>query len=113
MCEVVSKTLLLKKHCFPQNPLFSPKNHCFPTCALFYPIVLKRKIITAYNIDKVHELPPCMWSVHQLDGEECDDAVFYVLLRAVDAFYEQYNAYPGWLTSQVEADVSKLKVRLP
>ena len=34
------------KHCV-KNPLFK-KTHCFPTCALFYPIVLKRKIITAY-----------------------------------------------------------------
>jgi len=54
MCEVVSK-----KHCFlkqnivfPKNPLFSQKTHCFPTCALFYPIVLKRKIITAYRLSE-------------------------------------------------------------
>ena len=40
MCEVVSKTLL-------KNQLFFKTTHCFPTCALFYPIVLKRKIITA------------------------------------------------------------------
>ena len=45
-----------KKHCFFKKTLFfqkthcfTQKNHCFPTCALFYPIVLKRKIITAYN----------------------------------------------------------------
>jgi len=35
-----------QKYCF-KNPLFLKKTHCFPTCALFYPIVLKRKIITA------------------------------------------------------------------
>jgi len=46
----LQKTLLSKKHSFPKNPLFSKKTHCFPTCALFYPIVLKRKIITDYNI---------------------------------------------------------------
>ena len=40
MCEVVSKML--------KNTLFPQKTHCFPPCALFYPIVLKRKIITAY-----------------------------------------------------------------
>jgi len=45
------KTLLLKNNniVFPQKTLFFPKTHCFPTCALFYPIVLKRKIITAYQ----------------------------------------------------------------
>jgi len=42
MCEVVSKDIV-----FPKNPSFSRKTHRFPTCALFYPIVLKRKIITA------------------------------------------------------------------
>jgi len=48
MCEVVSKTLLfLKKHCFPHT-----KKHCFSPCALFYPIVLKRKLITACRCDK-------------------------------------------------------------
>jgi len=56
MCKVVSQTLLYKQNThgfpkqtivFPKNPLFFQKTHCFPTCALFYPIVLKRKIITA------------------------------------------------------------------
>jgi len=45
MCEVVSKNIV-----FPKKPLFSRKTHRFPTCALFYPIVLKRKIITAWHV---------------------------------------------------------------
>ena len=36
--------------------------------------------------------------------------VFYILLRAVDRFFEEYNIYPGYYTQQVEADVNKLKV---
>ncbi|WAR12893.1 ULA1-like protein [Mya arenaria] len=44
-----------------------------------------------------------------MDDEECDDVVYYVLLRAVDRFYEKYNTYPGWFANQVEADVGKLK----
>lgn len=44
-----------------------------------------------------------------LDDEEPDDVVFYVLLRAVDIFFEKHNAYPGWYTDQVESDVIKLK----
>ena len=45
-----------------------------------------------------------------LEDEEPNDVVFYVLLRAVDRFYEEYNLYPGFYTQQVEADVNKLKV---
>jgi len=51
MCEVVKK-----KHCFPKKTLFSPKTHCFPTCAVFYPIVLKRKIITAWKTNAIYAL---------------------------------------------------------
>ena len=40
MCEVVSKNIALKPIVFQKNALFS--NMC-----TFYPIVLKRKIITA------------------------------------------------------------------
>ncbi|XP_052817269.1 NEDD8-activating enzyme E1 regulatory subunit-like isoform X2 [Mya arenaria] len=47
--------------------------------------------------------------VQHMDDEECDDVVYYVLLRAVDRFYEKYNTYPGWFANQVEADVGKLK----
>ena len=52
-----------QKHCFlkkknivSQNPLCSQKTHCFPTCALFYPIVLKRKIITAHSAIKFQSM---------------------------------------------------------
>jgi len=48
MCEVMSKTLLLKN-----NNIAFQINHCFPTCALFYPIVLKRIIITEHGLNSV------------------------------------------------------------
>lgn len=44
-----------------------------------------------------------------LEDEEPNEVVFYVLLRAVDRFYEEYNVYPGVYTQQVESDVNKLK----
>lgn len=50
------------------------------------------------------------FEVQHLDDEEPDDVVFYVLLRAIDMFHEQHNAYPGWYADQVESDVNKLKV---
>lgn len=42
------------------------------------------------------------------DTDNCD-TVFYVLLRAVDRFYSEYNRYPGYYDDQVETDVSNLK----
>ena len=51
MCEVVSKTLLLKNNniVFPKKNIVFPKNPLFSNMCTFYPIVLKRKIITAQN----------------------------------------------------------------
>ena len=40
------------------------------------------------------------------------EIVFYVLLRAVDRFYKQYNRYPGSYDDQVDGDSVKLKVRV-
>ena len=51
----------------------------------------------------------CLPGMH-LEDEEGDDVVFYVMLRAVDRFYEEFNRYPGWYNDQVEADVARLKV---
>ncbi|XP_052248440.1 NEDD8-activating enzyme E1 regulatory subunit-like isoform X1 [Dreissena polymorpha] len=49
------------------------------------------------------------FQVQHLDSEDPDDVVFYVLLRAVDSFYDTHSSYPGWYADQVEADVHKLK----
>ncbi|KAK3579197.1 hypothetical protein CHS0354_022737 [Potamilus streckersoni] len=76
--------------------------------AAFVRVVRCRSLVEEYDSKsiKLQELIP------HLDDEEQDDAVFYVLLRAVDRFYEEYNAYPGWYNDQVETDVSKLKACL-
>ena len=42
------------------------------------------------------------------DGES--DLIFYVLLRGVDKFYEEFSRYPGGDNDQVEPDVQLLKV---
>lgn len=42
------------------------------------------------------------------DGES--EMIFYVLLRGMDRFYEEYNRYPGGDNDQVEPDVQLLKV---
>jgi len=37
--------------------------------------------------------------------------VYYVMLRGVDRFRAEYNAYPGEFDDQVEPDIVKLKVQ--
>jgi len=52
MREVVSKNIALKKHTLfppPKTHCFSQKPIVFQHVHFFFPIVLKRKIITAYK----------------------------------------------------------------
>ena len=44
--------------------------------------------------------------------DEDHDMIHYVMLRAVDRFYGEYNRYPGAEQHMVEEDVPKLKVRI-
>lgn len=46
-----------------------------------------------------------------LDSPE-SELIFYVMLRAVDRFYSEYNRYPGYFKDQLETDISKLKASL-
>lgn len=46
-----------------------------------------------------------------LEDEDGDsEMIFYVLLRGVDRFYEEYNRYLGGDNDQVESDVQLFKV---
>uniref|UniRef100_A0A0B6ZK89 NEDD8-activating enzyme E1 regulatory subunit n=1 Tax=Arion vulgaris TaxID=1028688 RepID=A0A0B6ZK89_9EUPU len=42
-------------------------------------------------------------------SEEGDDTVLYILLRAADRFFAEYNRYPGYFDNTVEADIPKLR----
>lgn len=79
--------------------------HTFCKNAAFLTVVRCRSLEEEYkhNNEKIRELG------HHLDDEDTDDAVFYILLRAVDMFYDSYNSYPGYYSDQVESDVVKLK----
>lgn len=50
-------------------------------------------------------------AVTNLDSPD-SEMVYYVMLRAVDRFYNEYNRYPGFFEDQLETDISKLKVRV-
>ncbi|KAL4234507.1 NEDD8-activating enzyme E1 regulatory subunit [Mactra antiquata] len=76
--------------------------------AAFLRLVRCRSLEQEYSedSDKLKDLS------HHIDDEEPDDVIFYVLLRAIDSFYDKYNCFPGWYTDQVESDVIKLKTCL-
>lgn len=44
-----------------------------------------------------------------LENYEEDDAVYYVLLRAANRFYSEWNRYPGYYEDTVEMDIPLLK----
>ncbi|TKS70264.1 NEDD8-activating enzyme E1 regulatory subunit APP-BP1 [Collichthys lucidus] len=58
-----------------------------------------------YSVDSVNkdEITSCM------DNPD-SEMVFYLMLRAVDRFYQQHSRYPGVYNYQVEEDISKLKL---
>nr|XP_004543363.1 NEDD8-activating enzyme E1 regulatory subunit [Maylandia zebra] len=73
--------------------------------ASFLRVVRCRSLAEEYSVDTVNkdEITSCMDSP---DSE----MVFYLMLRAVDRFYQQHSRYPGVYNYQVEEDISKLKV---
>ncbi|KAK7504555.1 hypothetical protein BaRGS_00004041, partial [Batillaria attramentaria] len=76
--------------------------------AAFLRVVRCRSLLDEYrnNSANTEEL-----GMH-IENEEEDDVVFYVLLRLVDRFYEEYNRYPGLDNDHVEPDIPKLKACL-
>lgn len=49
-------------------------------------------------------------SASHLDDCDDDDVVYYVLLRAVDRFFSEFNKYPGFYKDAVDFDIPNLKV---
>ncbi|CAN7992646.1 unnamed protein product, partial [Ixodes hexagonus] len=54
---------------------------------------------------KIHDI------LTNLDSPD-SEMVYYVMLRAVDRFYGEYNRYPGYFEDQLETDINKLKTSL-
>ncbi|KAK5603695.1 NEDD8-activating enzyme E1 regulatory subunit [Crenichthys baileyi] len=73
--------------------------------AAFLRVVRCRSLAEEYHPDSVNkdEITSCMDSP---DSE----IVFYLMLRAVDRFYQLHSRYPGVYNYQVEEDISKLKL---
>uniref|UniRef100_A0A3P8TTN9 NEDD8-activating enzyme E1 regulatory subunit n=1 Tax=Amphiprion percula TaxID=161767 RepID=A0A3P8TTN9_AMPPE len=73
--------------------------------ASFLRVVRCRSLAEEYSVDSVNkdEITSCM------DNPD-SEMVFYLMLRAVDRFYQQHSRYPGVYNYQVEEDISKLKL---
>uniref|UniRef100_A0A673A857 NEDD8-activating enzyme E1 regulatory subunit n=1 Tax=Sphaeramia orbicularis TaxID=375764 RepID=A0A673A857_9TELE len=73
--------------------------------ASFLRVVRCRSLAEEYNVDSVNkdEIASCM------DNPD-SEMVFYLMLRAVDRFYQQHSRYPGVYNYQVEEDISRLKL---
>ncbi|XP_020794539.1 NEDD8-activating enzyme E1 regulatory subunit [Boleophthalmus pectinirostris] len=73
--------------------------------ATFLRVVRCRSLADEYSVDSQNkdEITSAMDSP---DSE----MVFYLMLRAVDRFFQQHSRYPGVYNYQVEEDISKLKL---
>ncbi|XP_033842439.1 NEDD8-activating enzyme E1 regulatory subunit [Periophthalmus magnuspinnatus] len=73
--------------------------------ASFLRVVRCRSLAEEYSVDSQNknEITSAMDSP---DSE----MVFYLMLRAVDRFFQQHSRYPGVYNYQVEEDISKLKL---
>uniref|UniRef100_A0A673AA70 NEDD8-activating enzyme E1 regulatory subunit n=1 Tax=Sphaeramia orbicularis TaxID=375764 RepID=A0A673AA70_9TELE len=78
---------------------------CVGKNASFLRVVRCRSLAEEYNVDSVNkdEIASCM------DNPD-SEMVFYLMLRAVDRFYQQHSRYPGVYNYQVEEDISRLKL---
>ncbi|ESO96926.1 hypothetical protein LOTGIDRAFT_231724 [Lottia gigantea] len=109
-CQSVSNSVqrLVEEQC--QNPEnISEKDiHTFCRNSAFLRVIRCRSLEEEYNPQTANT--PLLGQ--HLEDEEESDIIFYVLLRAVDKFYEKFNHYPGFYTQQLESDVQELKVCL-
>uniref|UniRef100_A0A3Q3WXP2 NEDD8-activating enzyme E1 regulatory subunit n=1 Tax=Mola mola TaxID=94237 RepID=A0A3Q3WXP2_MOLML len=71
----------------------------------FLRLVCCRSLAEEYSVDTVHKDK----IASRMDSPD-SEMVFYLMLRAVDRFYQQHSRYPGVYNYQVEEDISKLKL---
>ncbi|XP_076370539.1 nedd8-activating enzyme E1 regulatory subunit APP-BP1 isoform X2 [Tachypleus tridentatus] len=70
-------------------------------------VVRGRSLAQEYN-PKTMKFQDIVMHLNNPDSE----MVFYVMLRAVDRFYTEFNRFPGYFDDQVEPDIIKLKTCL-
>ncbi|XP_059164934.1 NEDD8-activating enzyme E1 regulatory subunit-like isoform X2 [Physella acuta] len=82
--------------------------------AAFLRILRCRSLQNEYEIAtaNIEELGRHMMAEEEDPSDEGDDTVLYILLRAADKFFAEYNRYPGYFDNTVDADIPKLKTCL-
>uniref|UniRef100_A0A667X0M2 NEDD8-activating enzyme E1 regulatory subunit n=1 Tax=Myripristis murdjan TaxID=586833 RepID=A0A667X0M2_9TELE len=73
--------------------------------ASFLRVVCCRSLAEEYSVDSVNKD-----EISKLEVNPDSEMVLYLMLRAVDRFYQQHSRYPGVYNYQVEEDISKLKL---
>ncbi|KAH9493174.1 NEDD8-activating enzyme E1 regulatory subunit [Bulinus truncatus] len=82
--------------------------------AAFLSVLRCRSLQQEYSSESanVEELGQHIMEEEEDATSESDDTVLYVLLRAADRFFTEYNRYPGYFDDTVDADIPKLKACL-
>ncbi|KAF7211714.1 NEDD8-activating enzyme E1 regulatory subunit [Nothobranchius furzeri] len=71
----------------------------------FLRVVRCRSLAEEYSVDSINKDE----ITSRMDSPD-SEMVFYLMLRAVDRFYQLHSRYPGVYNYQVEEDISKLKL---
>ncbi|CAL1541660.1 unnamed protein product [Lymnaea stagnalis] len=80
--------------------------------AAFLNVVRCRSLQQEYDHDIIYLEELSRHLIDEESPDEGDDTVLYVLLRAADKFFAEFNHFPGYFDNTVDADVPKLKACL-
>ncbi|KAK2143283.1 hypothetical protein LSH36_857g00105 [Paralvinella palmiformis] len=92
----------------PQDNITEKDIRAFCKNASFLCLLRSRSLEQEYDVSSAKIADIAM----HLEDTDDDDLVFYVMLRAVDRFFTEYNRYPGYDMDTVESDIPKLKTCL-
>lgn len=90
----------------PSDTVCEPEIHILCKNSHTLDVLRTRPIFEEYERPKSSLIIDCLKNTHQSEEPEI---IYYVLLRAVDKFFECYKRYPGSFTQMMETDTSKLK----
>ncbi|XP_018496955.1 NEDD8-activating enzyme E1 regulatory subunit [Galendromus occidentalis] len=90
----------------PLDIVCEPEIHILCRNSHTLDVLRTRPIFEEYERPKSNLITDSLRNNYQPEEPEI---VYYVLLRAVDKFFESFKRYPGCLTHLMETDISKLK----
>lgn len=90
----------------PVDTICEPEIHLLCRNSHTLDVLRTRPIFEEYDRPNSSLIVDCLR--HNYQAEEAE-ITYYVLLRAVDKFFESFKRYPGSFTQLMETDISKLK----